>query len=62
MIVPTKFWPDHDKLFLPPRLRSTKNLNIKLDISFNMSYCMGFPIIWYVPPAKPQTSLHIRAV
>ena len=23
---------------------------------------MGFPTIWYVRPAKPQTSLRIRAV
>ena len=28
----------------------------------NMSQCMRFPTIWYVRPAKPQTSLRIRAV
>ena len=28
----------------------------------HMSRGMGFPTMWYVRPAKPQTSLHIRAV
>ena len=27
-----------------------------------MSQCMRFPTMWYVWPAKPQISLHIRAV
>ena len=27
-----------------------------------LSQCMRFPTIWYVRPAKPQTSLRIRAV
>ena len=27
-----------------------------------LSQCMGFPTMWYVRPAKPQISLHIRAV
>ena len=30
--------------------------------NFDMSQCMRFPTIWYVRPAKPQTSLRIRAV
>ena len=29
---------------------------------YNMSQCMRFPTMWYVWPAKPQTSLRIRAV
>ena len=28
----------------------------------HMSQCMRFPTIWYVRPAKTQTSLRIRAV
>ena len=29
---------------------------------FDMSQCMRFPTMWYVRPAKPQTSLRVRAV
>ena len=28
----------------------------------DLSQCMRFPTMWYVRPAKAQTSLHIRAV
>ena len=28
---------------------------------YNMSQCMRFPTMWYVGPAKAQTSLRIRA-
>ena len=31
-------------------------------MDYNLSQCMRFPTIWYVRPAKPQTSLRIRAV
>ena len=31
-------------------------------INLNMSKCMRFPTMWYVRPAKAQTSLRIRAV
>ena len=30
--------------------------------NYYLSQCMRFPTIWYVRPAKPQTSLRIRAV
>ena len=31
-------------------------------IHHNLSQCMRFQTMWYVQPAKPQISLHIRAV
>ena len=34
----------------------------KAIILIEMSQCMRFPTMWYVRPAKPQTSLRIRAV
>ena len=33
-----------------------------IDKEINLSQCMRFPTMWYVPPAKPQISLRIRAV
>ena len=34
----------------------------KNDMENNLSRDMRFPTMWYVLPAKAQTSLHIRAV
>ena len=31
-------------------------------VHVDMSHDMRFPTMWYVPPAKPQISLRIRAV
>ena len=36
-------------------------INIRI-VKSEMSQCMRFPTMWYVRPAKAQTSLHIRAV
>ena len=35
--------------------------NVKT-IHYHLNQCMRFPTIWYVRPAKAQTSLRIRAV
>ena len=37
------------------------NMTFK-NLKLHMSQCMRFPTIWYVRPAKAQTSLRIRAV
>ena len=39
-------------------LLSFKNITCMQYLSHNM----GFPTMWYVPPAKAQTSLRIRAI
>ena len=38
------------------------NMNVLHIRLTKLSQCMRFPTMWYVRPAKPQTSLRIRAV
>ena len=41
---------------------NNKSINNYQACKLNMSQCMRFPTMWYVGPAKPQSSLCIRAV
>ena len=52
---------------LETRVRITSMNILKLmklpsKLKEHMSQCMRFPTMWNVRPAKPQISLHIRAV
>ena len=46
----------------PPHLYKWKVGLIQTNDGLKMSCDMRFPTIWFVRPAKPQISLHIRAV
>ena len=66
----TVFFPDHTLIHLDPflfaYLRINNDCTYAMFTNFtkpdHMNQCMRFPTMWYVRPAKPQTSLRILAV